>query len=260
MPIPSRALLANAICLYVVAYLATITTHELAHALVSAGLGGRPILYNTSVTNTNKDLPELAQGLVAAAGPLWSLAQGLGLLGWARRSPVRGLWGLLGLYAGVFGVINFLGYLLIAPLVPGGDTGQLALLLHVPAWGLWAGAGAAALVLFRVIGSTGPLFRRLVPAGVPPLAAMRSLLLWPWLVGSAVLVALVLPVSYPSIVANLVLSPMVLGQAFRLGMRAAPEPESPASGQELLRWQGLLVLVTLLCGAGFRLLGRGVAL
>lgn len=258
MPTTSRPLLVNATCLYVVAYLATIITHEVAHAVVSVGLGGRPVLYNTYVTNTNQALPGLAQGLVAVAGPLWSLAQGVVLLSWARRSAVRGLWGLLGLLGGVFGIINFFGYLMIAPLVPGGDTGQLVALLHVPAWGQWAGAGAAALGLLWVITGTGPLFRRLVPAGaLPSLAAMRSLLLWPWLVGSVVLVALVLPVPYPSVVANLVLSPLVLGRAFRTGMQAAP---GPADRSGLLRWQWWPGLVALLGAVGFRLLGQGVAL
>ncbi|TDN36233.1 hypothetical protein E4631_08220 [Hymenobacter sp. UV11] len=258
MPTASRPLLVNAICLYVAAFLATIITHEVAHAVVSAGLGGRPILYNTYVTNTNKNLSGLAQGLVAAAGPLWSLVQGMGLLGWARRSQARGLGGLLGLFASVFGIINFFGYLMIAPLVPGGDTGQLVALLHVPAWGQWAGAVAAALVLLWVIAGTGPLFRRLVPAeALPALAAMRSLLLWPWLVGSAVLVALVLPVPYPSIVANLVMSPMVLGRAFRTGMQAAA---GPAGDSGLLHWQWWPVLAALFGAVGFWLLGQGVAL
>jgi hypothetical protein len=258
MQATSRPLLVNAICLYITAYLATIITHEVAHALVSVALGGRPVLYNTSVTNTTKALSGTAQGLVAAAGPVWSLVQGLALLAWARRRNRQGCWGLLGLYAGVFGIINFWGYLMIAPLVPGGDTGQLAALLQVPAWGQWAGAVVAALVLLWVITGTGPLFRRLLPASaLPPLAIMRGLLLWPWLVGSAVLVALVLPVPYPSIVANLVMSPLVLGRAFRTGLQAAPGPEAPSG---LLRWQWLPVLAAGLGAVGFKLLGQGVAL
>lgn len=262
MPVTNRALLVNACCLYVAAYLSVISTHELGHAVVSAALGGRPILYNTSVHNTNEALSTTTLVLIAAAGPLVSLAQGAGLLSWVRHRRPGGCWGLFWLFMGVFGLINFLGYLMIAPLVSGGDTGQIAALLQEPTWLQWGVAGLAGLLLAAAIGRTGPLFRQLLPAesvpGAPTrVAGMRALLLWPWLVGSVGLVALVLPVPYPSVVANLVMSPMVLGRAFRTGVAAAPGA-APAAG--LLQWQWLPVLAALLGAVGFKLLGQGLAL
>lgn len=193
--------------------------------------------------------------LIAAAGPLVSLAQGLGLLSWVWRRRPGGCWGLFWLFAGVFGLINFLGYLMIAPLVSGGDTGQIAALLHEPAWLQWAVAGLAAGLLAAVIGRTGPLFRQLLPAesaahAPTRVAGMRALLLWPWLLGSVGLGLLALPAPHPAIIANLVLSPLVLGRAFRAGR---------APGRGLLRPQWAPVLAVVGLAIGFKLLSHGVA-
>ena len=125
----------------------------------------------------------------------------------------------------------------------------------------WAVAVLAAGLLSVVVGRTGPLFRQLLPAedapGAPThVAGMRALLLWPWLVGSVGLVGLALPAPHPAIIANLVLSPLVLGRAFRLGVQAAPG-NGPASG--LLRWQWVPVVALAVGAVGFKLLAQGVA-
>lgn len=204
----SRALALNAILLYIIAYLVTIVLHETGHALMSLALGGRPILYSTSVQNANKHLADSAIVLIAAAGPLLSLLQGASLLAWLRHRPARGAWGLFWLYMAVFGLINFLGYLLIAPVVKGGDTGQIMALLHVPAAVQWAVAALGLYALIKVVGSTAPLFLGLLPTEMQADAAqrttaLRGLILWPWLVGSVVLVLLALPALHPAVIANM---------------------------------------------------------
>lgn len=259
-----RPLAFNATCLYIAAYLLTIMVHELGHALLSAGLGGRPILYSTSVVNANDAaLSATAHVLIAAAGPLVSLLQGLALLQLVRRSRVAGAGRLLALYLGVFGVINFLGYLVIAPFVAGGDTGQIMRILRVPAGVQWAVAAAALVVLIVVVRRTAGLFLSTLPAGVQadPTArtgALRALILWPWLLGSVVLVLLALPAPHPAVVANMFMSPMALRGAYAAGQRLPVVAPRPSSGA-LLRSQWLLLAAGLGLAGAFRLLGQGVA-
>lgn len=259
-----RALILNASCLYITAYLATIVLHEIGHAVVSLALGGRPVLYNTSVQNTNHLLPAAALVLIAAAGPVVSLLQGLALLALLRRRPPAGPWGLFWLYAGVFGVINFFGYLLITPLVKGGDTGQLAALLHVPTAVQWVVALLSLYLLIKLIGSTAPLFLRLLPteaqAHLPArVAGLRGLILWPWLAGSVVLVLLALPAPHPAVIANMFMSPLVLRRAYANALAASAVPAAAAAPVGLLRAQWLPALACVGGAILFKLLGQGVA-
>jgi len=262
-PAAPRRLAFNATCLYVAAYLLTIMSHELGHALTSLALGGRPVLHNTSVDSTNPALSVAALVSIAAAGPLVSLAQGLALLGHARRHPATGSRALFRLYLGAFGLMNFLGYLMVAPLVPGGDTGQLVALLHVPAAAQWGAALLALVLLTRAIRGTGPLFLRQLPPAVQQdaaqrPAAMRALLLWPWAVGSAVLVLLALPAPQVSILLNLPMSSVVLWGAYRTALRTPALAAPPTSSLWQAEW--LPVLAAALLAVAFRLLGPGIAL
>lgn len=262
-----RSLALNAICLYIAAYLVTIVVHEMGHAAMALALGDHPVLYNTSVTNTNQLLSNAAHVLISAAGPLVSLAQGVALLALARRRRSAGPGALFTLYLGVFGLINFLGYLMIAPLVAGGDTGQIVSRLHVPAGATWAVAVLALLVLIKAIGRTGPLFARLLPTnvqadGAHKAASLKALILWPWLVGSVVLVALALPAPHPAIVANMFMSPMVLRRAYAVAAKVpagalAAAVEAPTG---LWQPQWWLVLAVGVLALGFKALGYGVAL
>lgn len=258
----TRSLTLNAICLYIAAYLLTVMLHEVGHAIMSWVLGGQPILYNTSVENTNKALSDMARVLIAAAGPVLSLLQGALLLAVMRRSRVEGPWGLFWLYMGVFGMVNFLGYLMIAPLVTGGDTGQIVALLHIPVWVQWPTAGLALLLLMQTIGGTAPLFTRLLPATLLTDAeartqAMRSLIAWPWLAGSIVLVLLSMPAPHPAVVANMFMSPMVLRRTYRNALQH-PAPEASAT-EGLLYQQWLPIVLSIALAVGFKLLSQGIA-
>jgi len=257
----TRRLAFTAILLYIAAYLLTIVLHEVAHATMALALGDHPVLYNTSVQTTNPRLSNAAHVLIAAAGPVFSLVQGLVLLPLLRRNRGTSPGSLFWLFMGAFGLINFFGYLMIAPLVAGGDTGQIVARLHVPAAAQWAAAGGGLLCLSLLIGSTAPLFLRYLPAETQADSAartsgMRALLLWPWLVGSVVLVLLALPAPQLAIVANMFMSPMVLGRAYRRAL-ASPAVATAATEQWPAPWG--LALVVLVAAIGFRLLGQGIA-
>jgi len=257
----TRRLACTATLLYIAAYLLTIVLHELAHATMALALGDHPVLYNTSVQNTNPRLSNAAHVLIAAAGPVFSLVQGLALLPLLRRGRGASIGSLFWLYMSVFGLINFFGYLLIAPLVAGGDTGQIVARLHVPAAAQWTVAAGGLLGLSLFIGSTAPLFLRHLPTAAQATPAtrtsgMRALLLWPWLVGSVVLVLLALPAPQLVIVANMFMSPMVLRRAYRLALTG---PAVATTATEVGHWPWALALVVLAGAIGFRLLGRGIA-
>jgi hypothetical protein len=259
-PAPRQPAL-TAICLYIAAYLLTIVLHEMGHAVMALAVGDHPILYNTSVSNTNKLLSSTAHVLIAAAGPVLSLLQGATLLLLLRRSKRVGPGALFWLYMSVFGLINFFGYLMLMPLAKGADTGQIAALLHVPAAVQWVVAAGSLGSLLLLMGSTAPLFLRQLPAAVQadPAAktsGMRTLLLWPWLVGSMVLVLLALPAPHPAVVANMFMSPMVLSRAYRQAL-AGPVVPTTATTQLKLPWA--LSLAVLVLAVGFKLLGRGIA-
>lgn len=214
----------NAICLYIAAYLVTIVVHKMGRAAMALALGNHPVLYNTSVANTSQLLSNTAHVLISAAGPLVRLAQGVMLLALAHRRRSAGPGALFILYLGVFGLINFLDYLMIAPLMAGGDTGQLVSRLHVPAGATWAVAVLALVALVKSISGAGPLFARLLPKaaranGAHKAAGLKALILWPWLVGSVVLVLLALPAPHPAIVANMFMSPMVLRRAYAVAAK-----------------------------------------
>ena len=257
----TRHLALSAICLYITAYLLTIVLHEVGHAVMALALGDHPILYNTSVSNTNKLLSGTAHVLIAAAGPVVSLLQGAVLLLLLRGGRATGPAALFWLYMSAFGLINFFGYLLIAPLVKSGDTGQIVALLHVPAAAQWAIASLSLSLLIVLVGGMAPLFLRQLPAAVQadPTAktnALRALILWPWLVGSVVLVLLALPAPQPVIVANMFMSPMVLRRTYR---RALDGPAVATNATEQLGSPWVLALGLLVLAVGFRLLGQGIA-
>ena len=257
----TRRLAGTAICLYIAAYLLTIVLHEFGHAVVALALGDHPILYNTSVRNTSKLLSGSAHVLIAAAGPVVSLLQGAGLLLLVRRSRSTGPAALFWLYMSVFGLINFFGYLLIAPLVKGGDTGQIVALLRVPAEVQWVVAVGSLGALIGLIGGTAPLFLRQLPLAeqaspAARISGLRALILWPWLVGSVLLVLLALPAPHPAVIANMFMSPMVLRRAYQ---RALDSPAVATAATGLLGSLWGLALAVVLLALGFKLLGQGVA-
>jgi hypothetical protein len=177
---PWRAALAAA-AHYTTAFLVTTLLHELAHALVSKALGGQPVLYNSAVDSRNTHLPASSEVAIALAGPLLSLVQGLVFLAWAwRRRGARdaALWRL---YLGLFGIINFLGYLLIGPFVPYGDIGQVEALWHVPMWASVALAVAAGFGMHLTVSRTAPLFMEFGPGLARPQRGqlMRALIALP---------------------------------------------------------------------------------
>ncbi|WP_210520633.1 zinc metalloprotease [Hymenobacter terricola] len=250
---------------YTAAFLLTTLVHELGHALVSKRLGGRPMLYNSHVENLTQHLPASTEVAIALAGPLLSLAQGLVFLAWAWRQRGSGDAALWRLYLGLFGIINFLGYLLIGPLVPYGDIGQVEAIWRVPVWATVTVAVAAGFGVQWVVGRTAPLFLDFGPAGLArPLRSrlMQGLITLPWLLGSVLVTALSWPWPTPISLIYPIMSNMVLGAAWGKAMGQPYPADALVPAVPLLSQLHLAWAVAALVGVGavFRLLAPGVAL
>ncbi|GAB3841834.1 hypothetical protein [Hymenobacter jeollabukensis] len=254
----------TALCAYTAAFLLTTLLHELAHAVVGKLLGTMPVLYNSHVDGRNEQVPAATTLAVALAGPLFSLLQGAVLLALARRDRGSGFGSLTLLFLAVFGLINFLGYVMTSPFVPYGDLGKAVVLLGLPQWAALVAAVVSAALLAWVIRGTGPLFLRFVPAAAQPVLAergryVRGLLLWPWLLGSIIITALAWPL--PTLLSLIYppMSSMVLGAAWGGAMRAATSPQA-ATAPLLPRQLGLALGALLVTAAVFWGLRWGVAL
>ena len=112
------------------AYLLTIILHEITHYLMSIMLGYEATLYHNKVfTKTNGVINH--EILIAGIAPLSSLL--LGILAYQYSKVMKtNAQSLFVLWFGLAGIITFFGYLMIAPLIPIGDTGKVFSLLNIP--------------------------------------------------------------------------------------------------------------------------------
>lgn len=179
-----RLLLATSTTALVLAAPVAITLHELAHAVTGLAVGLNPTLHSNFVDYDPE--PDPARAIVtAAAGPLFSLVLGL-VVFLTARSAGRGFGRLFWLWTGLVSMQNFFGYLLIAPFAGVGDTGQVLHLL---------GASTAAYVVCGVLGALLTLLSSRLLAGQVTRYArdrdeLRHLVLFPWLIATAITVAL----------------------------------------------------------------------
>lgn len=110
------------------AFLITILLHEIAHYALAIGLGHEAILYHNRVDGTIGNIEH--QLLILAAGPLFSLFQGVLVLQCAKKMRPTAV-SLLVLWFGIAGLITFFGYMMIAPISAIGDTGKIFHILNI---------------------------------------------------------------------------------------------------------------------------------
>lgn len=151
---------------------------------MALALGHVPTVSPFSVTSQPEGSSS-QQIVEAGTGPVFSLILGLVLMVVARRwgsGFVRLFW----MWLAFMGVQNFVGYLVIAPVASGGDTGRVLALLDAPAW------------VYVVVGLAGVagqflLARRFafeVKRYAADLDAERRIAFYPWLIGTGVAVVL----------------------------------------------------------------------
>ena len=129
-PLDTWEIILDSTIMFVLSFTITTILHELAHALTGLMLGSQPILYDTFVEH--RGLTDAGEALTAAAGPLFSLMQGLVLFAvFNRMHSAPRLAQLFVLWMALHGLVNFFGYLINAPFAPHGDIGQVATYLRV---------------------------------------------------------------------------------------------------------------------------------
>lgn len=180
-----RTLTANATVAFVLAALVTGFSHEIAHAVAALVQGANPVVSPFSVSYPDGGRTPTEEIVTALAGPLFSLVVGLVLMVVAR-SWGSGLVRLFWMWLAFMGVMNFVGYCVIAPFGDVGDTGHALALLAAPGW--------VSIVVF-LVGVAGQflLARRFaveVKRYAADLGAERRLTNTPWMIGTAVVIVL----------------------------------------------------------------------
>ena len=183
-PADVRATLWNSTVAFVVAQMVVIVLHESAHAVTGLLQGYGAIQFSGEVRFTPEQTTR-ALVITALAGPAFSLVSGLVAM---MFRPFRGL-GFAELLWAWFAFLSAqegFGYLTIAPLIAGGDTGAALSALHAPGWVGW---------LCASIGLAGTVFlaRRFAVVGVRftrDLHEIRAFCFYPWLIATGILVTL----------------------------------------------------------------------
>jgi len=125
-------LLINSILVIVFAFLLTTLIHEFGHFLFYTFFKAGPELHHNYVSIPDIELSKYKLIAAALAGPLFSFIQGYTFLFLSRKRSNNSIPDLFILWLGIFGMINFFGYIMMTPLSTAGDTGKVAELLNIP--------------------------------------------------------------------------------------------------------------------------------
>ena len=123
----------NSTILFIVASILEMTLHEFGHYFASIMVDAKGIsIHHNYVTNIDEGLPLKSVLFIKGAGPIVSLVIGIVFHIACSVKKKRNLSFLFMLYMALFGYIGFLGYLMIAPIFTGGDTGYICSALKLP--------------------------------------------------------------------------------------------------------------------------------
>jgi len=193
-------LLINSSILFVIAAIVEMTLHESGHFIAGLLAHTKDLaIYHNYVSDNTDGLSLLNNIIIKAGGPVVSLALGILFHILCLKQSGRNLTFLFKLYMSVFGYIGCFGYLLIAPFFTEGDTGYICHVLNFPMWLTVIIAIGGGLILFFLMRS---LIRFFVEFGTEEIISVRekripfirSLILFPLLIGIVVTTLLNLPV------------------------------------------------------------------
>ncbi len=142
----------NSSLLFIIATILEMTLHECGHFVTAFYLHAQNLsLHHNYVDYAEDNLSTTYKIAIAAAGPIVSLLIGMLFHFICSKQTKRNLLFLFNLYMAIFGYIGFFGYLMIAPMVPVGDTGFIFRALNFPMWLIIfiAVAGFAALYFLQ---------------------------------------------------------------------------------------------------------------
>jgi hypothetical protein len=156
-----RNVLINSTILFTLASTAETILHESGHFICAWMFSAPDLSLHHNYVNYNSDVLHQHQRiLIAAAGPLISLAIGLICHYITKQYRNPNLIRLFLLYMGIFGYIGFFGYLMVAPFFAYGDTGFVLRALNVSIPGIIGvavtGTAILAFVMFKICGEFVP--------------------------------------------------------------------------------------------------------
>ncbi len=187
MKTSTKQLLINSSLAFVLAGLLATTFHELAH-FVSALILDKQGLFHPAYVGQADGVSKNHQILVAAAGPLFSLLSGVAVIMFCR-TKLSGFWSLVRMWFGFLSAEIGFGYFIIAPFAKSGDTGQVLDLIH---------ANFVITALVCAFGALGTyyllpkIFGQLNSVYVTSKKEFFQLGMYPWLIGSGILVLIYL--------------------------------------------------------------------
>lgn len=249
----------NSTILYTITFLITTIIHECSHALLGMLYGSDPVLHHNYVEHFSiSHLSVMQQVIISLAGPIASLIQGL-LAGWAylntqKQRPLH----LFLLWFSVLGFSNFFGYLMTGPLFQAGDIGKVFLLLRFPLFTQIIFAVLGATILFVIAYKlTVPFLQfsyrhKWVADQQSRMKFSFNIIILPWIMGSAIVTILYLPI----IAIVSIIYPVMSGMIFIFPWQNARRIENVELSKNMRIGEPSILIYFLLVGLiiGFRLI------
>jgi hypothetical protein len=177
--------------LFVVAFALHVTPHEVVHAITSYLLGFNSTVFQMWVNPDSAEATPSQLAIIAAAGPLFSLAVGLVCWMLYRRRFRDRASGLAFLMIALVGIYSFLGPLAGAAL--GGDFHTAFTFLHIPTPVGYLTSATGFLLLPFFMFFMGKELLRWAPREFGRAKAVACTTLAPWLIGTLLLLLLYWP-------------------------------------------------------------------
>jgi hypothetical protein len=200
MKIEQRNIILNSTMLFVIASILAMTLHEFGHFFASILVHAQQLsIHHNYTSNSGEGLSSKSTLFIKSTGPLVSLIIGVLFHFICSRQVKRNVLFLFETYMSLFGYIGFFGYLIIAPLTPGGDTGYVFYSLGFPIWVMIVLGVIGAIVLYFLINI---LMKYFVEMGTKEIIEnrenrgkfIRSLIFFPLVIGTVLTTLLNLPV------------------------------------------------------------------
>ncbi len=195
-----KYLILNSTILFVVAGILEMTLHEFGHYFAAIFVHAKGIsIHHNYVSNIDEGLPLKNILIIKGAGPLVSLIIGIFFHIVCSLQKERNVSFLFKLYMAAFGYIGFFGYLMLAPIFTGGDTGYICNALQFPLWLTIGIAVSGGLTLYFLIRALMKYFvemgsKEILEIKETRISFIHSLLLIPVLFGIPLTTILNLPV------------------------------------------------------------------
>lgn len=198
--IRQKHIIINSTILFVIASMIVMTLHEFGHFFASIITQAKGIsIHHNFVSNSNDGLSLQSILFIKSAGPLVSIVIGMLFHLICALQVKRNTLFLFNLYMSSFGYIGFFGYIMVAPLFTGGDTGFICYALEFPLWLTIIIALTGAISLYFLMKSIAKYFvemgsREIVENKELRFPFIRSLLLYPIFIGIIITTILNLPI------------------------------------------------------------------